>query len=313
MSNNSLELASKSKDGRGLAGGGSGAPVVDPGVGNDIRAAEFTAKAVVFDDLPQTFRAAPSAPGPTSNELVLVPKPRGGELVPADGVLVEAGQARPVAQKEVLASGAKKLSKPRKAHGEIVSRMIGWQATPDRIVVTVADRALKKREDGKYAPAGDWAIEHRTSYDGTVQGRTGKVPVDAGAPAGSAAPAAPAAGALPAGSSPSGAPAPAAPVAPPNPDFEEGEGALSFLPAPVRSSVLARVPNPVLFDGSVHQYAFADGSVSHLQVDLLRMDHKTAIAVQGKLALKKGTSEYEDHWEVRQSVYTLSPGKVEQA
>lgn len=297
MADNSIVIRQPG-DGRGLATGGGAGAGVDPGVGHDIRQAEFTAKAFVFDDLPAAFRSS-QQDGPVGTGLVLAEKkPRGGELVPADGVVAEPGTIKPLNQREVFASGAKRLSKPRKAHGEVVRRMIGWQAASDRIVVTVADQSLSKRADGKFEPSGQWAIEARTTYPGQATGRTGKVPVDSFATSAGAD----------AGAAPQAGPPEAA-----NPDFEQGFVALSHLPAPVRSSVLARVVLPILFDGSVHQYNFADGKLSHLQVDLLRMDHKTAIAVQAKLEVVPGTTTFKDHWEVRQSVYSLGVAKVEQA
>lgn len=291
----------KPGDGKGLAVGGPG---VDPGTGHDIRQADFSGKAFTFDDIPKGFRTVAKPAGAPGTGLVLAEKkPRGGELVPMDGQVAEPGTVKPLNEREVFASGAKQLSKPRKVRGEVVRRMIGWQAASDRIVVTVADQTLRKREDGKFTPAGEYGIENRTTYPGQAQGRTGKVPVDsyetqqATAAANAAAAAA-------------GKPNPEAA----NPDFEMGIVALQHLPAPVRSSVLARVPMPLLFDGAVIQYNFPDGSLSHLQVDLIRMDHKTAIAVQAKLeVLSRGSKEFKDHWEVRQSVYQLGVAKVEQA
>lgn len=270
----------------------------DPGRASDINALSFGARAYTYeDDIPTAFRVGAAR----GAELAIRQKPRaGGALVRARDVVspISPRDLKKI-EKQVIASGARQLDKPRKSLGRIVQRRIGWQATPTQVVVTTAERELTRSQQDakKMVPKGDWLIEHRKTYPNTAGAatkRTGVVDGDYGAPA-------PASAATP--STPAGASAAAD-----APSFPEGEFALSLLPSQVRSSVIGRVPTPTVFDGTVLQVS--DGNtrvVSHQEINLIRMNERTAVVVQAKR--KPGT----ERWEVSQATYALGEPRIEQA
>lgn len=271
---------------------------VDPGRGSHIGGATFTARAYTYDaDIPTEFRQGASK----SNALVpATPKKTGGALaVFSKSTSTSPKSHRELAKiaKQVIASGARQLEKPRRSGGRIVQRRIGWQATPALVVITTAERELIRGDDGKLRPQGQWLIEHRQTFrneGGVAQKRTGAVPMEP-TPAAAAA-------AAPAGGTGT------AQAAQPAESFPEGETALSFLPSTVRASALARVPQPTAFDGTVIQYTNTQtGQVDRQEINVLRMDDKRAVVIQ---ATRKPDATT---WEVSQATYSLGEPEIEQA
>lgn len=289
----SKDLARSTSSSRGLARGGAAAQP-DPGQGQSISGASFDEKGYTYDnDIPTKFRQ-----GAAESTAVAVrgkESKRSSELVPADqAVPLRSDAEMAKIAKQAIASGARQLDKPRKVAGRVVQRRVGWRATPALIVIATAERELTRSEDGKFRPSGEWLLEHRKTYqnaDGAAKKRTGNVAVDEQPSSAS--------------SNEAGGVAPSAVRA--KERFPEGDFTLSFLPPSVRSSVLARVPVPVVFDGTVLQFTQPDGSVDHQEINLIRMDEKTAVVVQ---ASRKPEDK---NWSVSQALYALTDPEVEQA
>lgn len=281
----------------GLARGG--AHTTETGQATSLSQLTFASAALDYTaDLPRAFRSGVRA----STEVAL----RSGKEARSGGELILASAATPTItaprsdaasrriEKATIASGVRQLDKPRKASGRVVQRRIGWQATPDLIIITTAERELEKTASGKYAPSGDWMIEDRRTYkeaNGRAAKRTGNVSADDEAPAADAAAA--------------GTPGFEATVAE---KFPEGAQALGALPAAVRSSAIARVPSPRQFDGVILQYSDpGTQQPSSLEVNVLRMDAERAVVIQATRSITATV------WEVAQATYKLAEPEIEQA
>lgn len=269
---------------------------VDPGKGTDIGGVSFGGRAFTYDkDMPTSFRSGAKA----QTDLVLrkQTKQSGTDLALArDVVAPKSDRQVKKIEKASIASGVRQLEKPRRSMGRTVQRRVGWNATPTQIMVTTAERELTKRADGKLTPSGEWLIEHRktfTNATGAAEKRVGKVKASAPAPG------------APSGSQPPSAPSASASAA--SDSFPEGQFALSLLPAQVRSSAIARIPTPTVFDGAV--MLVSDGKTGeeiHKEVNVIRMDDKRAVVIQATLKPNA------DEWEVSQATYTLSAPEIEQ-
>lgn len=268
---------------------------VDPGKGTDIGGVSFGGRALTYEeDMPTKFRSGAKA----QTDLVLRKQSNQSttDLVLArDVVAPKSDRQIKKIEKASIASGTRQLEKPRRSMGRIVQRRVGWNATPTQIMVTTAERELTKRDDGKLSPTGDWLIEHRktfTNTTGAAEKRVGKVKVSAPAP-----------------DAPGGTQTPSAPTAtaPGEDSFPEGQFALSLLPAQVRSSAIARVPIPTVFDGAVMLVSDAkSGEETHKEVNVIRMNDRRAVVIQAKLKPNA------DEWEVSQATYSLSDPEIEQ-
>lgn len=268
---------------------------VDPGKGTDIGGVSFGGRALTYEeDMPTKFRSGAKA----QTDLVLRKQSKQSttDLVLArDVVAPKSDRQIKKIEKASIASGTRQLEKPRRSMGRIVQRRVGWNATPTQIMVTTAERELTKRDDGKLSPTGDWLIEHRktfTNTTGAAEKRVGKVKVSAPAP-----------------DAPGGTQTPSAPTAtaPGEDSFPEGQFALSLLPAQVRSSAIARVPIPTVFDGAVMLVSDAkSGEETHKEVNVIRMNDRRAVVIQAKLKPNA------DEWEVSQATYSLSDPEIEQ-
>lgn len=269
---------------------------VNSGTATSLSQFTFKKKALIYArDMPRAFRKGVKA----STELALTSgrATAGGELILAsDAPAIIAPRDEAATQRveeAVIASGMRQLAKPRKSSGRVVQRRVGWQATPDRIVITTAERELAKADSGKYAPAGDWLIEDRRTYpeeSGTATKRTGTVPMDP-TPDDEAS----------ADSGPEGAEAAVAQA------FPEGSGFLGVLPAQVRSSAIARVPSPTQFDGVLLQEPDKAGNPVRLEVNVLRMDTQRAVVIQASRGMD------DSQWSVSQATYRLGSPEIEQA
>lgn len=272
---------------------------VDPGAGVDMSQVEFSQPGYSFDaDMPTRFRTgAAEQVRKASTELVLGRRStelaRPGEVSIAPRLAAE--QAKVEAR--VFASGVRQLAGARRSGGRVVQRRVGWKATPEVVVVTVAERELVELSPGRMKPVGDWLVERRETWRssaGEAVRRTGRVRADDAVAVAEVAQATQSTGPVP------GQAAPAADA------FPEGSFATSFLPRQVRSSLLARVPSPKVFDGTAIQYS--RGSVpDRLEVNVIRMDDSGAVVVQATRA------HGSDDWEVAQAVYSLSAPEVERA
>lgn len=269
---------------------------VSPGRGTDMGDVSFEGRALTYEeDMPTKFRSGAKAQA----ELALREKASrsGTDLVRARDVITPPRPERQIRkiEKSSIASGVRQLEKPRRSMGRTVQRRIGWNATPTQVMVTTAERELTKRDDGRLAPSGDWLIEHRKTFSnasGAAEKRVGKVK-----------------GTAPAPGAPSAAQPPPASSAPPDggDTYPEGQFALSLLPAQVRSSVIARVPAPTVFDGTVMLVSDGKtGEEAHKEVNVIRMDDKRAVVIQATLKPNA------DEWEVSQATYALSAPEIEQ-
>lgn len=270
------------------------------GLATSLSQLTFDKKALIYaQDMPRTFRKGVRE----STELALHTKQQArsaGELILASDAPTIIAPREDAAtrriEKAVIASGMRQLNKPRKAPGRVVQRRVGWQATPDLIVITVAERELAQTDAGKYAPVGQWLIEDRRTYPETSEKatkRTGTVPMDSEAPNGSAGGA--------------GTPPSSGPEAAVAQTFPEGAASLGLLPAQVRSSAIARVTSPVQFDGVVLQEPDAEGNPVSLEVNVLRMDTQRAVVIQAT----RGVND--SQWTVSQATYRLGQAEIEQA
>lgn len=276
--------------------GGPAAPVAT-GRASKLDDFSFTTALTWEKDIPQQFRR-----GALEGARLAITSGKGGELVLASSapkfIAPRSAAESKTVEATTVASGVRELPKLRRSAGRVVQRRIGWQATPDRIVLTTAEREMVAREPGKYAPAGPWLIEDRRTFN-TAPGakaarRTGNVPVDrrAAAPQGQ-----------PSATEPSTEQAREEQIASSHP---EGASAMGFLPAPVRQSMIGRVPNPTHFDGTILQWAdTSSGEPTSLQVNVLRMDKYRAVVIQAK------RSWHGEVWEVSQADYQLTDVQIE--
>ena len=269
----------------GVAVAGAG---THPGHGEDINTASFTDPGYTWDEhIPTQFRQGVA----TSTALATTTPSRGTTVATrsTSAPIKSATELSTITQRSI-ASGVRQLTKPRKVKGRLVQRRIGWQATPSLIMVATAERELSRGDDQKLRPVGPWLLEHRTTsrnINGPAQKRAGRVNADP-----TATTTAPAAPDTPAGPHP----------------FPEAAFALSFLPATVRSSVLARIPNPTLFDGAVLQFSDPKtGDPSRQQVDVIRMNPTTAVVVRATRAAGANV------WDITQATYALESPEIEQA
>lgn len=258
---------------------------------------EFSRRALIYEtDIPTEFRRGAR----TGTEIALR---KGDTTGPGTGLVLASSVPQIIpprperetkqVQKATIASGVRQLEKLRRSGDRIVQRRIGWQATPDRIVLTTAEREMRKNPEGKYAPASGWLIEDRRTFRmarGRAEKRTGSVPVDpAAAPAGATA-----------SSSVPREDAERAVAA----RFPEGEMSMSVLPTQVRRSMIARVPHPTQFDGVILQTVEPPAV---LTVHVLRMDQQRAIVIQATRPLDG------DAWDVSQAHYQLTDVEIEAA
>lgn len=267
----------------GLAVGGP-----DPGVGSDLDQVEFNARLYSYeDDIPTEFRVGAAAGA-------AVARRTGADLTSYAPTVPRPAREQARLQAEVIASGARQLAKPYRHGGRVVQRRVGWQATPVLIVVTTAERELAPAGEGRYSPCGPWLIERRSTHrhgGGRAEKRVGTVPDDTAGATGVAA--------ADAGGGAGGGGEELA--------FPEAVFALSLLPRAVRSSVLARVPVPSVFDGSVSRFTDSGGSGDRTEIDLVRLDATRAVVVHATRSLGVRA------WEVAQASYVLGPVEVEQA
>lgn len=292
-------LERRSPSGKGVSVGRGPAPT---GQASDISQFQFTKRALTYDtDMPRQFRQGVRQ----STELALRSgrdAHSAGELIVASDTTkvigpVPEGDTRRV-ERAVIASGMRQLDKPRRTKGRVVQRRIGWQATPDRIVITTAERELARTSEGKYSPAGSWLIEDRRTYretSGAASKRVGTVPGDGDTAGPGSAPSAP--------ESRNASGAEAAVVQ----AFPHGADALGLLPGSVRASAIGRVPAPIQFDGVILESPGPDGAPGDLEVDVVRMDARRAVVLQATRAAKASA------WEVSQATYQLADVVVEQA
>lgn len=274
-------------------------PHAAPGPSSDVSSASFTADVLDFADLPTTFAPATGSPS-TAVELFAGPSvaaasaAKPGELVlhrPSSAVAVVAPGSVRIDPTQVYADAARQLAKPRRVGEQVVQRRIGWQATPHAVVVSVVDRPLARRDDGKYAPAGPWAISTRHTYPnatGPARRTTGSLP------------------AAPPKTAPvtSNGPAPSGPSAPT--PMGDAAQVMSYLPDKVRAGVLAAVPTASVFDGELVQYS-RHGQPVRTVLSLLRMGADRAIVINATLPTG-GTA-----WEIVQADYRLGEPTVERA
>lgn len=281
-----------------LTRGGSRA--VESGQAIAMSQLSFTSTVIDYaKDLPRRFRVGVK----DSTDVAL----RAGKDARSGGELILASSVTPTiitprddavtrkVEKATIASGVRQLDKPRRSSGRVVQRRVGWQATPDRIVITTVERELKKNDAGKYSPSGNWLIEDRRTYkeaSGRAAKRTGSVAADSE-------------NTSPESSSPGTSASMEANVAE---KFSEGAQALGTLPSTVRASAIARVPTPRQFDGVIVQYSNpSTGKPESLEVNVLRMDTERAVVIQAARDIT-GSS-----WSVSQAAYKLTAPEIEQA
>lgn len=274
-----------------------GAAPVAAGRSSSLGDFEFTKRALTYGtDMPRVFRRG----GRASTELTLRKDDRPGtSLVLASSAPTVIAPRSDADTRRIenaaIASGVRQLAKLRRSGDRIVQRRIGWQATPDRIVLTTAERAMSKNPEGKYAPAGDWLIEDRRTFrirQGKAEKRTGTVRTDDPTPAGGTT------------KTPEAVAAAEAQEAAVSERFPEGAQSMGFLPSQVRRSMVARVPQPTQFDGVILQ---AVEPPHALTVHVLRMDQQRAIVVQA-------TQEPDGSaWKVTQAHYLLTDVEIEAA
>lgn len=165
--------------------------------------------------------------------------------------------------------------------GSYRRRRIGWIADLQGVTLVVHAQPLKRRADGRLLIAGDYAPESNTRYqsDDIPSRRIGEVSADLSISQDQATPGHPV----------ESIDHPEARL----PTFRGAHEALAVLPAPVRRSVLNRVPQPLFFTGQLASWSDGD----NFSVDLLRLDRTAAIAVHARTHRDTTT------WHVDQVVY----------
>ena len=160
-------------------------------------------------------------------------------------------------------------------------RRLGWWATPERIVVTSSEQPLVKLSSGKMLPDGAWTPEESKHYlpIGVVRHRVGKVSVDSTRETTS-------------GNS-------TEPMA--KTGFEKNHAdaldSIKYLPAPVRDSIMNRIPNPIVFEAQALKHSQNGG---YWTVEVLKLDDEQALVVIATRVVGY------DFWTVEQRIYPLA-------
>lgn len=251
-------------------------------------------------DMPSAFRSGAKA----STQMAL---DRGHGQARSGGELVVASSNAPTiidphdestslrAERAEIASSVRQLEKARKSAGRVVQRRIGWRATPDRVIITIAERELGKNPNGTFSPVGPWLVEVRRTFkeaSGKASKRTGVVPADSKQ--------------ISNDSTGDGNATRLEQTV--MEKFPDGSRALGALPAAVRSSAIARVPSPERFEGQLLEFADgATGSPTSWKVTVLRMDVQRAVVIS---ATREVTA---NAWAVSQAIYNLMEPEFEQA
>lgn len=262
---------------------------VNPGRGYDVTSGEYGQPVVSFDDLPTKFapNSSQNSPAAAANPGTSNSGSTGGKSVArrdSDTGALQKPTGGPSPRTASTSSGppiaqsARTLQKPRRSGGKVVERRVAWKATSRAIVYITAEQELTRDAGGKFRRSGQWWLTRQQIFTPSTAPvrKPGRVPVDA-APTGATSGA---------GAHTGNASA--------NPDTYEAELALASLPAPVRASILARVPTPTVSEGAVVKYG---GSVERYEVSLLRMDANTAAVVTAS----RGAAD--SHWDVTYLVF----------
>jgi hypothetical protein len=272
---------------------------VEAGRATEISEIDFGGRALDHStDMPRAFREGAKA----STQLALQnggQATSGGELIVADPEILasitpsdEAAARR--AERNEFVSSVRQLDRPRRSAGRVVQRRVGWRATPDRIIITVAERELKKNHNGTYSPNGPWLIELRRTFkdiSGKASRRTGSVPADPRQYSGQTG----------ANTGTEGLESSVAQ------QFPDGAEALSALPAAVRASAIARVPSPTEFEGQLLEFSDNTGQTLRWEAKVVRMDVHRAVVLTAVRETRSAT------WSVTQATYNLSSPELEQA
>lgn len=277
-----------------------GASVIDVGKGTEISEICFGSRALDYStDMPRAFRQGARVSTLLALQSGSAQASSGGELVAADVASMayiaprdEAATSR--SERNDIASSVRQRDRPRRSAGRVVQRRIGWRATPDRIIITIAERELKKNPNGTYSPSGPWLIEVRLTFHelgGKASRRTGSVPADP-----RRGPADNFWGDMKGGLESTVAK-----------QFPDGAEALSALPAAVRSSAIARVPSPTQFEGHLREFSDNTGRTLRWEAAVLRMDARRAVVLTGVREAVSTT------WSVSQATYNIAEPEIEQA
>lgn len=255
---------------------------VNPGRGHNVDTTEFDTEVITFDAMPTQF--APSASDPTAESGAagdgLARRHESGR--PGGSVARrQQGESRPPRRtpSPMIAEGVRTLTNPRRSGGKVVERRLAWLATAADVTVVTAEQELVPTAGGKFRRSGEWWLTRRQVFtpSATPVTKPGRVPVDD----------------IPDDAQDTSAPA-ARTVA--EADRYLAEMALASLPAPVRASVLARVPNPTIFEGSLVKIGNSEGD-DRYEVSLLRIDSNCAAVVTA------GRSANATHWDVTYRIY----------
>ena len=278
----------------------SGSGVVDAGQAAEVTEMNFGGRVLDHSaDMPRAFRQGAKASTQLGLQTGGGRASSGGELIVADPaslarIAPHNEAAARNSERNTIASSVRQLAQPRRSAGRVVQRRVGWRATPDRVILTVAERELKKNANRSYSPAGPWLIEVRRTFmevSGKASRRTGAVPTDPhlGSPDNSAQ------------STSGGMESTVAE------QFPDGAEALSALPAAVRSSAIARVPSPTQFEGQLIEFSDQAGQALRWEATVLRMDAHRAVVLTAAREARSTT------WSVTQAAYNLSEPELEQA
>ncbi len=185
----------------------------------------------------------------------------------------------------VLAECVVKLPGARRDRTGLHQTLLAFRAYPERIVYVEVERPLTRRDDGRLAPAGAWALANRTVFGGTRAVRTS--------------------GVVAPGVALSNLAEPGGATVTPRHHVTADE---AFLPAAVRSGLAAAVPNPI------HRLSrlllMTRNGVDVQELTVLRVGGDRAAVVFATRA-----DEARASWEIQQWVYELrkqSRGSVAQ-
>lgn len=222
---------------------------VSAGTGADVNELTFGTTTILdYTELPATF--------PTGTALTLAnTTPTPPTPAPAQGRTERA-----------VASIARQHPKPfRLTDGTIVQRRTAWEAHPDRIITSTAERPLTPNPNGTLSPNGPWSLTRRATQalPDRAKRTVGTAPSDPTKHPHST-PAATSGGAA------------SDDYAHERERFPEGATALAYLPAQVRRSLYARIPTPTRFDGLIAQRQDDHA----IEVHILRATPTTSVVVK---------------------------------
>jgi hypothetical protein len=200
--------------------------------------------------------------------------------LPADAQAANAGGV-------VIGEGVQEIQGARRIDGVAHQVRIGWRAWSDLIVVVRVARPLRSRQDGKLTPAGVWFTWASEDYNATAPARHTRSTIPTGWPS--------------ADSSDGGATLPR--------EHEAGAHAISFLPSPVRGTLIKAVPDPIVWVGELMRVSSTGSALVEDRVSNCRIGATSAVVLEASRKGLPAVLPVAD-WTINRRTYELAPSRA---